>query len=301
LKNAEIDLLGGKINIPNRAGGTYFLVNRGIAGESAVVNVLGGTIQVAGGGLPATGGINGLAVNWCQSSTAQNATITIGGGGQILTPSITVKLNNGGNGGRITLNQAWALLEKLEGVSIAPLYGPPRAGDVRDSQADTTLAVRDLGHAPRYSFEEGMRILGDRVDIRPEGYAVDRRFPQILYVPQTAEFNVREGTISWQQNGQPRQVTIRVGETYVLPMGYRLRLEKQLTGAAWRLVGARADGTLCHKPSTVSGGGKSEISKSISNVLLKGPVFLRDYHKDMAEVAEILKILATGAGGISRM
>jgi UDP-glucose 4-epimerase len=65
---------------------------------------------------------------------------------------------NGGNGGRITLNQAWALLEKLEGVRIAPIYGPPRAGDVRDSQADTTLAVRDLGHAPRYGFEEGMRI-----------------------------------------------------------------------------------------------------------------------------------------------
>jgi nucleoside-diphosphate-sugar epimerase len=65
---------------------------------------------------------------------------------------------NGGNGGRITLNQAWALLQKLEGVRIAPVYGAPRAGDVRDSQADITLAVRDLGHAPRYSFEEGMRI-----------------------------------------------------------------------------------------------------------------------------------------------
>ncbi len=64
---------------------------------------------------------------------------------------------NGGNGGRITLNQAWALLQKLEGVAIPPIYGPPRAGDVRDSQADITLAVRDLGHAPRYSFEEGMR------------------------------------------------------------------------------------------------------------------------------------------------
>jgi nucleoside-diphosphate-sugar epimerase len=65
---------------------------------------------------------------------------------------------NGGNGGRITLNQAWSLLQKLEGVRIAPVWGPPRAGDVRDSQADTRLAVRDLGHAPRYSFEEGMRI-----------------------------------------------------------------------------------------------------------------------------------------------
>jgi nucleoside-diphosphate-sugar epimerase len=71
---------------------------------------------------------------------------------------VSGNLYNGGNGGRITLNQAWALLQKLEGVRIAPVWGPPRAGDVRDSQADTTLAVRDLGHAPRYSFEEGMRI-----------------------------------------------------------------------------------------------------------------------------------------------
>jgi UDP-glucose 4-epimerase len=71
---------------------------------------------------------------------------------------VSGKMYNGGNGGRLTLNQAWALLEKLEGVAIPPVYGPLRAGDVRDSQADTTLAVRDLGHAPRYSFEEGMRI-----------------------------------------------------------------------------------------------------------------------------------------------
>jgi hypothetical protein len=49
--------------------------------------------------------------------------------------------------------------------------------------------------------------------------------------------------------------------------------------AAWRLVGSVAHGTLCHKPCTVSGGGKSEISKSISNVLLQGPVFVRDYYQ----------------------
>jgi nucleoside-diphosphate-sugar epimerase len=64
---------------------------------------------------------------------------------------------NAGNGGRITLNQAWALLEEIEGVKIAPKYGPPRAGDVRDSQADTTSACRDLGHSPKFTFEQGMR------------------------------------------------------------------------------------------------------------------------------------------------
>lgn len=72
-------------------------------------------------------------------------------------PGVSGKTYNGGNGGRITLNQAWELLQKIEGVEIPANYGPPRAGDVRDSQADTTLAVRDLGHAPRFSFEEGMR------------------------------------------------------------------------------------------------------------------------------------------------
>ena len=58
---------------------------------------------------------------------------------------VSGKMYNGGNGGRITLNEAWRLLQKIEGVEIPPKYGPPRAGDVRDSQADTTAARRDLG------------------------------------------------------------------------------------------------------------------------------------------------------------
>ena len=72
-------------------------------------------------------------------------------------PNVSGRVYNGGNGDRITLNQAWELVQRLEGVTIPPLYGPERAGDVRDSQADTTAAVRDLGHAPRFTFEEGMR------------------------------------------------------------------------------------------------------------------------------------------------
>jgi nucleoside-diphosphate-sugar epimerase len=71
--------------------------------------------------------------------------------------NVSGKTYNGGNGGRITINEAWALLQRIEGVEIPPVYGPPRAGDVRDSQADTTAATRDLGHAPQFSFEEGMR------------------------------------------------------------------------------------------------------------------------------------------------
>lgn len=73
-------------------------------------------------------------------------------------PGVSGKMYNGGNGGRVTLNQAWEALQKIEGVRIDPVYGPPRPGDVRHSQADTTLARAELGHAPRYSFEEGLRL-----------------------------------------------------------------------------------------------------------------------------------------------
>lgn len=64
---------------------------------------------------------------------------------------------NAGNGCRITLNDAWRLVQKIEGVELPPQYGPQRAGDVRHSQADTRAAAAELGHAPRFSFEEGMR------------------------------------------------------------------------------------------------------------------------------------------------
>jgi len=67
------------------------------------------------------------------------------------------KVYNAGNGGRYTLNQIWAELQKIEGVTLPPKYGPPRAGDVRHSQADTVAARRDLGHDPQFTLEQGLR------------------------------------------------------------------------------------------------------------------------------------------------
>jgi nucleoside-diphosphate-sugar epimerase len=72
-------------------------------------------------------------------------------------PGVAGRMYNAGNGHRYSLNFVWDLLQKIEGVSLPPHYGPPRAGDVRDSQADTTAARRDLGHAPQYTLEQGLR------------------------------------------------------------------------------------------------------------------------------------------------
>jgi hypothetical protein len=152
----------------------------------------------------------------------------------------------------------------------------------QDFYADGTVPLK------KATFEGAMQLLGPLVERKPEGYAADRQYNNVFYVPETSEFFVRSGYVRWQQDGKEQRLPLRAGHSYMLPSGYRLRLERQTTGSAWRLVGTRADGTLIHKPSTVSGGGKSEISKSIASVLLRGPVFVRDYQADMDQVEAIL-------------
>jgi hypothetical protein len=152
----------------------------------------------------------------------------------------------------------------------------------QDFHADRSRSIKKTG------FQDAMRLLGDRVESKPEGYAVDRKYPNIFYVPEDAEFHLGRGWVTWPREDGLGALTLLPDRIYVGPSGYQVRLEKQHGGSAWRLVGSVAHGTLCHKPCTVSGGGKSEISKSISNVLLQGPVFVRDYFHDMDLVAEIL-------------
>ena len=70
---------------------------------------------------------------------------------------VSGKVYNAGNGDRFTLNYIWEQIQKIEGISLPAKYGPSRAGDVRDSQADTTAARRDLGHNPQFTIEQGLR------------------------------------------------------------------------------------------------------------------------------------------------
>ena len=71
---------------------------------------------------------------------------------------VSGKVFNAGNGNRYTLNQTWNMLQKIAGVQLPATYGQPRAGDVKHSQADTSRAVAELGHAPRFTFEQGLRL-----------------------------------------------------------------------------------------------------------------------------------------------
>jgi hypothetical protein len=145
------------------------------------------------------------------------------------------------------------------------------------------LHVRRSGH----TLQEGLKVLGDTVELKPEGYAADKLYPDILYVPEDVHFDLHKQRVSWNDGAQ--QIRLLPGKTYVRPSGYKVHMEKPSGGRIWRLVGTVAEGTFCHKPCTVSGGGKSEISKPITDAVLTGPVFVADFKKDFDRVAELLR------------
>src|SRR6266550_2279327 len=63
---------------------------------------------------------------------------------------------NVATGGRISLNMLFKTIRELVGAKIEPIYADPRAGDVKDSQADISKARRILGYQPSVSFEDGL-------------------------------------------------------------------------------------------------------------------------------------------------
>ena len=64
---------------------------------------------------------------------------------------------NVGCGTRYSLNDLLAMLGRILGLRVRPVYADPRPGDVRDSLADISRARQVLGFEPIIGFEEGLR------------------------------------------------------------------------------------------------------------------------------------------------
>jgi phosphoenolpyruvate carboxykinase (diphosphate) len=148
---------------------------------------------------------------------------------------------------------------------------------------DTNLMAR--GH----SLEGVLELMGDRVDRKEEGYAVDLAFPEVVYLPEDASISLEDQRARWKCRGVEASIRVLPDKVYVHPTGYRIRMERHPVSGAWRLVGTAADGLLCHKPCTVSGGGKSEIAKSILDAVTYSPIIVGDYREDMAAVKRIIE------------
>lgn len=73
------------------------------------------------------------------------------------TPGVSGEVFNVAVGGRISLLELVGTLQRLLGSNVEPVLGPPREGDVRDSQADIVKARQKLKFEPQVSFEDGLR------------------------------------------------------------------------------------------------------------------------------------------------
>jgi nucleoside-diphosphate-sugar epimerase len=72
-------------------------------------------------------------------------------------PGVAGEMMNVATGGRISLNELLATMNRILGTDIRAEYAEPRAGDVKDSQADISKAERLLGYKPTVGLEEGLR------------------------------------------------------------------------------------------------------------------------------------------------
>jgi UDP-N-acetylglucosamine/UDP-N-acetyl-alpha-D-glucosaminouronate 4-epimerase len=72
-------------------------------------------------------------------------------------PGVAGEVINVATGTRVSLNELFNTIRALLDANVEPKYGPPRAGDVRDSQADISKARRLLGYEPTVTFEQGLK------------------------------------------------------------------------------------------------------------------------------------------------
>ena len=76
-----------------------------------------------------------------------------------LAPSeVAGEVYNIAYGGREYLIDIYYGLTKALEVEIEPNFGPSRKGDIKHSNADISKAKEQLGYAPDYSFQEGIKL-----------------------------------------------------------------------------------------------------------------------------------------------
>jgi len=176
-------------------------------------------------------------------------------------------------------------------------YAANLYGNVEEEHSGGAIAFASYSFGDEYqaqsvkingrTFEDVKRDYAEYMDIRPEGYAIDWKFPDLIYVPEDTRASTVRQQLWWAHNGREQQIPLLPGKVYMTPAGFKLRMEKHPGAPSWRIVGSRGEGTFCHKPCTVSGGGKSEISKSLRDYMIYGPIFVADLDRDLKLVDEI--------------
>jgi UDP-N-acetylglucosamine 4-epimerase len=68
------------------------------------------------------------------------------------------RVYNVASGGRVTLNEMYAVIKNITGTTLEPIYEESRKGDIEHSWASIEKATRMLGYYPTVSFIDGLKI-----------------------------------------------------------------------------------------------------------------------------------------------
>ena len=147
--------------------------------------------------------------------------------------------------------------------------------------------VQNSAAANNRTWADIVRDYAPMMDLKPEGYGVDKKFPNLVYIPDDCRASLKRLEIFWKKGDKEVAIPLAPENVYMTPTGYKIHIEKHPGAPSWRIIGTAADGTFCHKPCTVSGGGKSEISKSLRDYMIYGPIFVADITRDLDRVQEI--------------
>ncbi|VEG28838.1 hypothetical protein [Actinomyces howellii] len=178
-------------------------------------------------------------------------------------------------------------------------YSANLFGNVEEEHAGGAIAY------PRYNL--GQEYVDDRtppnrtvervIEANPgrfapqgDGSAVDLTDASVVLVPGGATYSMRSQTVSWARpDGTTSSVPLLAGRTYVAPTGYRVHAKHRVGDPTqWHLVGTAPWSTHAHKPATVSGGGKSEISKSLLDAFVFGEAYIKEVEADLDAVQALL-------------
>ena len=188
-------------------------------------------------------------------------------------------------------------------------YAANLYGNVEEEHAGGAIAFPSYSFGDEYqtdsrkvngrTFDDVVRDYG-RLHGRskPEGYGIDKAVPRPDLHPRRRPRQRRPRRKSGgPRDGKEHAIPLLPGKVYMTPSGFKVRMEKHPGAPSWRIIGTGGEGTFCHKPCTVSGGGKSEISKTLRDYMLYGPIFVADLEKDFELVERDLRRRITPTAG----
>lgn len=219
------------------------------------------------------------------------------------------ELYNGGNAFKVTCRTEAGVIVTIiadnyfgyckKEVKTQISYATNLMGNAEEEHAGGALVFASFSLGEQFQFNskryngrtiaDVFRDYPDQIEIQATGYGIDRQYPEVIYIPENAKANLRSQNITWTYEEIERSIPLLPGQVYLAPSGYKLRMEKHPQAPSWRLIGTSGEGVFIHKPCTVSGGGKSEISKPIGDYMQYGPIYTTSFETDGRLIDQIFE------------